>query len=107
MTFAISWRSITSSTPGWTRHSGRLPCGHTLHDAEFLVQFYKENGPSVVAGAQLLHPSNSFGMDGYLAMLIGQERPSRETVHPFRAGAKELARAHQHMGIRGPQGDGR
>jgi tryptophan halogenase len=44
-----------------------------LHDAEFLVQFYKENGPSVVAGAQLLHPSNSFGMDGYLALLVGQD----------------------------------
>ena len=44
-----------------------------LHDAEFLVQFYKENGPSVVAGAQLLHPSNSFGMDGYLALLLGQQ----------------------------------
>jgi tryptophan halogenase len=40
-----------------------------LHDAQFLVDFYKENGPSVVAGAQFLHPSNSFGMDGYLAML--------------------------------------
>jgi tryptophan halogenase len=26
----------------------------------------------VVAGQQLLHPSNSFGMDGYLVMLVGQ-----------------------------------
>src|SRR5688572_6974196 len=43
-----------------------------LHGAQFIVDFYKENGPSVVAGAQLLHPSNSFGMDGYLALLIGQ-----------------------------------
>lgn len=46
-----------------------------LHDAGFLVQFYRENGPSVVAGAQLLHPSNSFGMDGYLAVLLGQDVP--------------------------------
>jgi tryptophan halogenase len=46
-----------------------------LHDAEYLVKFYRENGPSVVAGSQLLHPSNSFGMDGYLALLIGQGVP--------------------------------
>lgn len=44
-----------------------------LHGGEFLVDFYRENGPSVLAGAQLLHPSNSFGMDGYLAMLVGQQ----------------------------------
>lgn len=53
-----------------------------LHDAEFLVRFYQENGPSVVAGAQLLHPSNSFGMDGYLALLVGQDVPH---ARPFRA----------------------
>lgn len=57
-----------------------------LHDAEFLVQFYKENGPSVVAGAQLLHQSNSFGMDGYLAMLIGQGVPHAK---PFTPSAQE------------------
>ena len=43
-----------------------------LHEAEFLVEFYRQNGPSVVAGVQLLHDSNSFGMEGYLAMLLGQ-----------------------------------
>jgi len=57
-----------------------------LHDASFLVEFYKENGPSVVAGAQLLHPSNSFGMDGYLAMLIGQNVPHAK---PYDAPDKE------------------
>ena len=59
-----------------------------LHDAEFLVEFYKENGPSVVAGAQLLHSSNSFGMDGYLAMLIGQEVPHAKPFTPSAAEAK-------------------
>ncbi len=44
-----------------------------LHGAQFLVDFYRQNGPSVVAGAQLLHASNSFGMDGYLALLVGQD----------------------------------
>jgi tryptophan halogenase len=53
-----------------------------LHGAEFLVQFYRENGPSVVAGAQLLHTSNSFGMDGYLAMLVGQGVPHAKPYSP-------------------------
>lgn len=53
-----------------------------LHGAEFLVEFYKENGPSVVAGAQLLHPSNSFGMDGYLALLVGQQVPHARRHQP-------------------------
>jgi tryptophan halogenase len=53
-----------------------------LHGAGFLVDFYKENGPSVVAGAQLLHPSNSFGMDGYLALLVGQDVPHAKPFTP-------------------------
>jgi tryptophan halogenase len=53
-----------------------------LHGAEFLISFYRENGPSVVAGAQLLHPSNSFGMDGYLALLIGQNVPHEKPFEP-------------------------
>lgn len=53
-----------------------------LHDAQFLVDFYRENGPSVVAGAQLLHPSNSFGMDGYLALLVGQDVPHGKPHQP-------------------------
>ena len=43
-----------------------------LHAAEEIVEFYRENGPSVVAGIALVHPSNSFKMDGYIAMLVGQ-----------------------------------
>jgi tryptophan halogenase len=53
-----------------------------LHGAEFLVDFYRENGPSVVAGAQLLHPSNSFGMDGYLTLLVGQNVPHAKPFTP-------------------------
>jgi len=57
-----------------------------LHGAQFLVDFYRENGPSVVAGAQLLHSSNSFGMDGYLALLLGQGVPHAK---PYVAEARE------------------
>jgi tryptophan halogenase len=53
-----------------------------LHGAQFIVDFYKENGPSVVAGAQLLHQSNSFGMDGYLTMLVGQKVPHQKPYVP-------------------------
>jgi tryptophan 7-halogenase len=59
-----------------------------LHEAQFLVDFYKENGPSVVAGAQLLHSSNSFQMDGYLALLIGQGVPHKKPYRPSEAEAK-------------------
>lgn len=59
-----------------------------LHGAQFLVDFYKENGPSVVAGAQLLHQSNSFGMDGYLALLIGQNVPHGKPHTPLPAETK-------------------
>ena len=38
--------------------------------------------PSVVAGSQLLHPSNSFGMDGYLALLVGQNVPHDKPYVP-------------------------
>lgn len=42
-----------------------------IHGAEAMVQFYQENGPSTLS-AQLLHPSNSFGVQGYLSLLVGQ-----------------------------------
>lgn len=46
-----------------------------LHKAGEIAGFYQENGPSVVAASALLHPSNSFGIDGYLALLVGQNVP--------------------------------
>jgi tryptophan halogenase len=71
-------------TPFWqaARHDT------ALHGAQFLVDFYRENGPSAVAGAQLLHPSNSFGMDGYLALLVGQDVPHAKPYTPTAAEAK-------------------
>lgn len=58
-------------TPFWKRCRTET----ALHGASDIVDFYRENGPSVVAGAALVHSSNSFGMDGYLAMLVGQAVP--------------------------------
>jgi len=57
-------------------------------DAQAIVDFYRQNGPSVVAGAQLLHASNSFGMDGYLALLVGQDVPHEKPYSPSVSEAK-------------------
>jgi tryptophan halogenase len=82
---AVHYRFNTRlDTPFW------LACRQdtALHAAQILVDFYRENGPSVVAGAQLLHPSNSFGMDGYLAMLVGQDVPHAKPYSPTPAEQK-------------------
>lgn len=58
-------------TPFWKT------CRHetALGEAQGVVDFYQENGPSVVAGSVLLRQTNSFGIDGYLALLVGQKVP--------------------------------
>ena len=52
-----------------------------LHGAQFIVDYYRENGPSTLSG-QLLHQSNSFGIDGYLALLLGQRVPHAKPFTP-------------------------
>lgn len=66
------------NTPFWQACRNDTP----LHGGKFIVDFYKENGPSIVAGAQLIHPSNYFGMDGYLALLLGQRVPHGKPYVP-------------------------
>jgi tryptophan halogenase len=53
-----------------------------LHGAEEIVEWYQENGPSVLAGAALIHSSNSFRMDGFLALLVGQKVPYKKIYEP-------------------------
>ena len=57
-----------------------------LYGAEAMVSFYQENGPSSLSG-QLLHSSNSFGVHGYLSLLVGQGVPHMRGYKPT---AKEL-----------------
>jgi tryptophan halogenase len=52
-----------------------------LHGAAAIVSFYHENGPSVLSG-QLLHASNSFGVHGYLSLLVGQGVPHGKAYAP-------------------------
>ncbi len=53
-----------------------------LHGAQDIVEWYRDNGPSVLAGITLVHPSNSFRMDGYLALLVGQNVPHLKPYLP-------------------------
>ncbi len=59
-----------------------------LAGAQQVVEFYKENGPSVVAADSMLHPSNSFGIEGYLVMLLGQRVPHGKPYTPTPREAK-------------------
>ncbi|RYD37186.1 MAG: tryptophan 7-halogenase [Verrucomicrobiaceae bacterium] len=53
-----------------------------------IVRFYQENGPSLVADAVLFDPTNSFGLEGYLALLVGQGVPHGKPWSPPPAEAK-------------------
>ena len=64
-----------------------------LHGAQDIVDWYRENGPSVLAGVTLVHPSNSFRMDGFLALLVGQDVPHNKRYEPPPA---ERSFWHQH-----------
>lgn len=76
---AVHYRFNTRlNTPFWKSCRADV----NLHGARDLVDFYLENGPSVVAGTVLLHHSNSFRMDGYLVMLIGQAVPHKKPYLP-------------------------
>jgi tryptophan halogenase len=56
-----------------------------LAGAARIVDYFKENGPSVLPGPILIHPSNSFGIDGYLTMLVGQQVPHGKPYAPTAA----------------------
>jgi tryptophan halogenase len=58
-----------------------------------MVEFFKENGPSAVATEVLLRPTNSFGIDGYQAMLVGQRVPHAK---PYSAPTLEAAKWKQY-----------
>jgi tryptophan halogenase len=44
-----------------------------LAGAEEIVEYYRENGPSVVYRTTLFPPQDQFGMEGYLSLLLGQQ----------------------------------
>jgi tryptophan halogenase len=77
-------------TPFWVecREKADL-CGA----AEF-VNFYRENGPSVLWFKTLLDPDDQFQMEGYLAMLVGQRVPYR-SGYPIPEQERQTFALHQ------------
>jgi tryptophan halogenase len=54
-----------------------------LAGAERVVEFFRENGPSIMWGKQVLLDSfDSFGLHGYNALLLGMKVPYRMTYEP-------------------------
>lgn len=58
-------------TPYWRRCQEET----ALHGAGALVEFYRENGPSVLARSVLVPPVSPFGIEGYYTLLVGQQVP--------------------------------
>jgi tryptophan halogenase len=76
---AIHYKFNTrTDTPFWRA----VQADTKLHGAEEVVEWYRENGPSVLAGAALIHASNSFRMDGFIAILVGQNVPYEKVYQP-------------------------
>jgi tryptophan halogenase len=66
-------------TPFW-RHCRELPLPA---DAARIVDFYRENGPSSFAHDLLLPRASQFGVEGWWALLVGQQVPwNRQSIHP-------------------------
>jgi len=53
-----------------------------LASAAEIVEFYKENGPTVVWRIMLIDDADPFNMEGYLSMLVGQQVPYQKTFVP-------------------------
>ena len=71
-------------TPFWRACRGDTD----IVDAEEAVRFYRANGPSTVAESVMFDPNNSFGLEGYLALLIGQGVPHAKPYTPSAAEAR-------------------
>ena len=88
---AIHYRFNTRlDTPFWqaARNETRL------HGAEEIVAFYQENGPSLLAEKIHLSENNQFGIEGYLALMVGMRVPHQKPHTPAPAEVQRLA-AHQ------------
>ncbi|MDB6172138.1 MAG: tryptophan-5-halogenase [Chthoniobacteraceae bacterium] len=69
------------NTPFWQACRSETNLG----GAQRVVEYYQDNGPSVLGAPVLLRPTNSFGMEGYLAILCGQQLPHGRPHQPLPA----------------------
>ena len=56
-----------SDTPFWRACRADTP----LHGAQNVVDYYRENGPSILGGSMLVHAASPFRLDVYLTLLVG------------------------------------
>jgi tryptophan 7-halogenase len=76
---AIHFRFNTRlDTPYWRECREKADLGQ----ASELVEYYRENGPSVLWQSTLLPPGDQFGMEGYLSMLVGMQVPHQLAYRP-------------------------
>jgi tryptophan 7-halogenase len=53
-----------------------------LCGAEQYVEYYRENGPSLLWRQLILDPRNPFGIEGYVSMMLGMNLPYHKTYIP-------------------------
>ena len=76
---AVHYRFNTRrDTPFWRHCREKTPLGA----AEPLVEFYKENGPSLVPKTELVSVRSYFGIDGFYSMLLGMKVPHARVLEP-------------------------
>ena len=87
---AIHYRFNTRlNTPFWNTCQNETPLGR----AEPLVNFYTAHGPTSIHRHALLPQTSIFGLEGYLALLVGQCVPYACNVSPS---AQEVAIVQKH-----------
>jgi tryptophan halogenase len=70
-----------------------------LGNIQELIDFYQENGPSSFLGPSTISPNGMFGMEGFLALMIGQKVPYRGRYSPTAEEKRmwDLVRANNRM----------
>ena len=73
---ALHYRFNTMlDTPFWQHCRADTP----LHNVQPLVDFYSENGPSLLAKSNLVWDGSVYGIEGYYSLLVGMKVPHRKT----------------------------
>jgi tryptophan halogenase len=65
-------------TPFWKHCRANVP----LHGVTELVDFYRVHGPSRLPRGILIRENNLFGLEGYLALLVGMGVPYEQAYEP-------------------------
>ena len=76
---AVHYRFNTRTDSRFWRH---CQSESALRGAEGIVEYYRENGPSLNGANHALSRDNAFGLEGYYALLVGQAVPHRRPHVP-------------------------